>query len=139
MMVLMGELSVLAVLAAVRSESWKPFAAAGAVNALSALTNTTFLPFGFVMVPAGMLWFRRARPTRGLRLALVYLAAYAAVYSPWPARLPAGCIKDLPPEIPGRACHIRGDLCMVTGPPNPCSVTPMSQKLLTPHLPNPSC
>lgn len=60
--------------AAVASVLWRGGAVAGAVNALAALVNTTFLPFGLAAVAL----------QRGRRWA--YLLAFAAVYSVWPIR-----------------------------------------------------
>jgi predicted Zn-dependent protease/4-amino-4-deoxy-L-arabinose transferase-like glycosyltransferase len=58
---------------------WRPGPLAGAVAAAAGLVNTTFLPFGLVGAPLLMLWLRRGRP-------LLYLAAFAVVYSVWPLR-----------------------------------------------------
>jgi 4-amino-4-deoxy-L-arabinose transferase-like glycosyltransferase len=58
-------------------------AAAGAVNAAAALTHTVFLPFGLVLAPAPFFLFTKGR---ALRSTAAYLAAFACVYLPWPAR-----------------------------------------------------
>ena len=63
----------------------KDAALAGAVNAVTALANTTFLPFG-LLAPAGFLWLWRQEPKKALARAGLYWIVLAVVYAPWPLR-----------------------------------------------------
>lgn len=64
----------------------RAWALASLVTVAAALTNTTFLPFGLVVVPIGLLWLGRKAPRAALRHAAVYAAVFCAAYSPWPLR-----------------------------------------------------
>ncbi|MDE2292684.1 MAG: glycosyltransferase family 39 protein, partial [Elusimicrobia bacterium] len=77
---------VAAVLRARRAGSARAWAAAAVVTALASLTNTTFLPFALILVPAGLLWEGRAAAGPSLRRAAAYLAVFCVLYAPWPAR-----------------------------------------------------
>jgi hypothetical protein len=101
-MLLAGAASILAALEARRRGTSAAWAAAGLVNVLAGLTNTTLVPFGAALVPAVLvsleLWDRRRAapgspgspdPTRkggAARRAAAYLAVYVLLYSPWPLR-----------------------------------------------------
>lgn len=85
-MVLAGLLSIWALLEALRLARAYAFAGAGAVNALAALTNTTFLPFGLIMAPLGLLALLRHRWRGALVFSAAYLAAFVLLYSLWPLR-----------------------------------------------------
>ncbi len=98
-MLLMGILSILALLAAWRRSTGAAFAAAGAINALAALTNTTFLPFGLILAPLGFLALDRLEAARSagprspgwswlrpLRWSAAYLAVFVSLYALWPLR-----------------------------------------------------
>jgi 4-amino-4-deoxy-L-arabinose transferase-like glycosyltransferase len=78
--------SVLLLVSAWRRGKIPLFAAAGAVNSLAALANTTFLPFGLVAAPAWLLWLGRKKLGKTAVWAAVYVAAFSAVYAPWPLR-----------------------------------------------------
>lgn len=62
------------------------WALAAAGCSAAALLNTTFLPFGLVVVPAGLLWLGRRAPRAAAARAALYLAVFCAVYAPWPLR-----------------------------------------------------
>jgi len=76
-------LAILALLEALRrdEESWIIIAAG--VNVLAAFTNTTFLPFGLLLVPPLLIYFRSKK---ALRWISIYWIAFALFYSPWPIR-----------------------------------------------------
>lgn len=86
LMVLMSLLCLTSLLHAFDSDSPWAHAGAGAVNALAALTITTFLPFGLFIVPPVLLWLKRPRWARAARLSACYLAGFIALYGLWPLR-----------------------------------------------------
>lgn len=62
------------------------WALAAAVGVAASLTNTVFLPFALVLVPAGALLTGRREPARALGRAGAYLAVFVLLYAPWPLR-----------------------------------------------------
>lgn len=80
---LVAPLAVLALLETLRrgEDAW--VAVAAATTALAALTNTTFLPFGLLLVPPLFLYFR---PKRAPRWIAIYWIAFSLFYAPWPIR-----------------------------------------------------
>jgi hypothetical protein len=76
------ELSALvALLAGLKRGSPAALAASGALGACAALTKTTYLPFGLLVVPLLVLWRSRRAARAGL-----YAAVFAGVYALWPLR-----------------------------------------------------
>lgn len=86
LLTLLSVAGIWALVDAYRRRKTALFAAAGAVNSIGALTNTTFLPFGACAAPAWLLFLLRREPRRALLWTAVYLAAFVLVYSPWPVR-----------------------------------------------------
>ena len=76
--------ALLLLLRASRSPSTGRFAAAGAVLALAALTNSVFLPAGVALFAAAAWQGRRSRPR--VRGSAAGLAALLALYALWPIR-----------------------------------------------------
>lgn len=84
-MVLAGTLAVASLLwAADRRPAAS--AAAGAVNALAGLTNTTFLPFGLLCAPLAAAFLRRRAPGAAALGLAAYFAVFLPLYAAWPVR-----------------------------------------------------
>jgi hypothetical protein len=64
----------------------KHYAAAGLLSALTALTCTTYLPFGLGTTPVLLLWLGRAKPSRTIKHVFIYALFFAGLYSLWPLR-----------------------------------------------------
>lgn len=85
LLALLSVLCVGALVRAFRKDRAEGAALAGGINALAALTNTTFLPFG-LLAPLGFFWLWRGDLKKAAARSLLYWATLAVVYAPWPLR-----------------------------------------------------
>jgi hypothetical protein len=86
MITLLAVLTLWSLERASRSGRMKDSLAAGIFGATTALTKTTFLPFGLILVPLGLIVNHRRRPRRAGALCACYLAVFISLYGLWPLR-----------------------------------------------------
>ncbi|MBI3551259.1 MAG: glycosyltransferase family 39 protein [Elusimicrobia bacterium] len=84
-LVFLSVMSVLSLISA-REGGLKRCAAAGVVNALTALACTTYLPFGLATAPLLLLWLGRKDLLLAVKSAAVYALFFVLLYSLWPLR-----------------------------------------------------
>jgi len=81
----LGVMTVLTLVKAIQGSN-RHYAAAGVLSAATALTCTTYLPFGLGTTPVLLLWLGRARPLRAVKCVFIYCLFFVALYSLWPLR-----------------------------------------------------